>query len=393
MEKETILKINKVVTLENYADFVKICNDIINSSKSILTNYMNIGRKLKLIKDKQLYKLDGYTNFYEFVEYKFGYKETNTKNLIAVYDKYKAKGSEDSYYVEIKEPYKEYSYTALVELLPVPEKEIKENYKPDMNVKTIREVKMASQLTDQLKIYVDKYKHVIKLLTSEVDNFNKMYGKSYIKYKVDYNDLNIETYYMSSSFKFDWIEFNIKSSVRDPLSVDYKKAFDLSDEEIVKIFNERFLNRLPKEIDEKNKRKEEEKKIKEKQKKEKTVYSYEILHDGKAYMYIIAGYLQNLILKRYSYDFTSVFFKYYLDTEEYHFPLTYDKKIIGYLVLSEKDKYIQIRIEDEKANFFNEKYHFEFDKLYSVIHTLGVSLNKYINDISNNSSNEEPINV
>ena len=154
--------------LSSFETYKSVIEDIKEYSQEAVLNFLQIGRLFKRVKEEKLYEIEDYSSVYEFALNKFGYRETSVKNFIAVFDKYADSEDLDYDYFDIKEEYKNYSFTSLVELLPVPEEEIKENYTPEMSVKEIRQTKVISQLTDQLQEKVKKYNHVVDILKKEM---------------------------------------------------------------------------------------------------------------------------------------------------------------------------------------------------------------------------------
>lgn len=130
--------------LSSFKTYKSVIEDIKEYSQEAVLNFLQIGRLFKRVKEEKLYEIEDYSSVYEFALNKFGYRETSVKNFISVFDKYADSEDLDYDYFDIKEEYKNYSFTSLVELLPVPEEEIREKYSPEMSVKEIRQTKVIS---------------------------------------------------------------------------------------------------------------------------------------------------------------------------------------------------------------------------------------------------------
>ncbi len=125
----------KFKALEEKVAVIKTC------CKSIAENYIKIGFELKEIKDRQLYKtaVNGFYSVYQDIETfalkVFGFSRTTTYNLLGVVAEFC-----DSDKQTLKSWYTDYSYSKLVEMLPL-------NYaqyvkiEPEATVSEIRELK------------------------------------------------------------------------------------------------------------------------------------------------------------------------------------------------------------------------------------------------------------
>jgi len=374
----SVPKENNVVTLDNYSVFSNLCQQIVNGSKNVLEGFLRIGRSFKIIEEKKLYLLDGYSNFYEFCEKKFNYKETSVKNMIAVYKKYKDNNTDDqSYFISVDEKYEGYSYTALVEMLPIPEKEIQKRFTPDMSVNEIRKVKSIGQLTDELKTIIFNYDHVFKLLSAEVENFNNQYNKKIIKINKKDCDLTIENYYQRIAFEYRFYSYYLDSSLKEPLEMDYQSISSTSDEDIVKRFNNRFIKKVKEDLKKKEKEKEEKQAKKEEVKEYEDIYYYEFNNNGLAFLDPIYYYFVMLVLR--SVERTSTYyFRYFYESKEYKKELIYNEQEIGLLCINVESQYIYLDLKDCDDENLKKKYHFEKETLYEVIYNLGDMLIKYL---------------
>lgn len=264
---------NEVITLQNYDEYKDIVKEIIEVSEAAISNFLNLGRLFKKVKERKLYLLEEYNSVYEFAEDKFGYKETSVKNFINVFNKYADDPDELDSECDIKEGFENYSFTSLVELLPVSNEEIQANYSPDMKVKEIRETKIVSQLTEELKKRIERYNHIIDILKKEVDSFHKELGKEFVKFRKIDNKKTIEDFELRSCFEYSWKTFYIDSSMTNVLRLDYKECEELLDEEIIQNFNV-FLKKV-KSLYEENVKDAEKKKEKQELEKQKKQLPYE----------------------------------------------------------------------------------------------------------------------
>ena len=146
-------ELQKLMIRKLYEDYV---SDIANSMEEIVNNYLLIGHALKEIKFKKLYELEGYKNIFELAKAKFNLGETSTKNFMNVYSKF----GDSKNIGYLKNDYEKYSFSQLVELLPVSEDEVK-NYSPTMSVQEMKQIKKESQTTDDIKKYTKEFSKMV----------------------------------------------------------------------------------------------------------------------------------------------------------------------------------------------------------------------------------------
>lgn len=126
---------------EDYKALKESVNVIKSCCKSIAENYIKIGFELKDIKDRQLYKVaangyyQGYYDIETFAFKVFGFSRTTTYNLLGVIDEFCDWTSR-----ELKSWYSDYSYSKLVEMLPLGYEKYSK-IKPNATVSEIRELK------------------------------------------------------------------------------------------------------------------------------------------------------------------------------------------------------------------------------------------------------------
>lgn len=113
-------------------------------SRSVADGFIGIGLELsKLSKSPNVLSDCGYSDIYDYGERAFGFKRTSVKNFIAVYDRFGDKSLSNG---AIDDKYDDYSFTQLVELLPVDDVS---SYKPDMTVLEIRDKKILDRVSSQ----------------------------------------------------------------------------------------------------------------------------------------------------------------------------------------------------------------------------------------------------
>jgi hypothetical protein len=160
--------------------------DMINYRiNSIFDNYLEIGSYLKEVDQDKIYEANEYTSVYEYASKEFDLSETTTKNIISIVKRFCGDHG------RLLDQYKEFSFSNLVELLPVDDKEIK-NFTPSMTVKTMRSKKIELEVNKQLEKLTSEDSLLTDLIHKIIDyDWNK-----YLKTKnffVDYK-LNKKKY-------------------------------------------------------------------------------------------------------------------------------------------------------------------------------------------------------
>lgn len=111
------------------------CEHIVDELKDLTNHFFNLGFHLFKLKESwndDLLKKD----FYKFCEENFLLKTTSIKNFINVYKTFRSKDDED----EIDERFENFSFTALVELLPIADdKDFAKEFKK-LSTREIREI-------------------------------------------------------------------------------------------------------------------------------------------------------------------------------------------------------------------------------------------------------------
>lgn len=358
---------NNEITLEIVKNYKNIIEKIFDYSKDALLNFMHLGQLLKRVKEYKLYEIEEFQSVYDFALNKFGYKETSVKNFIAVFEKYADSEDLDYDYFDIKEEYKNYSFTSLVELLPVPEEEIKENYTPEMSIKEIRQTKVISQLTDQLQEKVKKYNHVVDILKKEMNNFNEELDKDVVKYRVVNNTTTIDDFRLRSGFEHGWRGFYVDYDIDLNLRVNYQNIDNLSDDEIIKKFKDDFLMKV-KEIYLNDVKEKEEKKL-QKIKEKESLYS-EIslpnLQYKKEFFYVLCMYLYYIILNSDKSEY-NIKVLVYKKEPIYELEIEYQNLMIGYFGYNDETKETYFKFKLPKGEESNNQLFKNYDLFYWTI--------------------------
>lgn len=174
--------------LSERKQLVSVCNRIYSLSRNVVQNFMELGKLLKDIKDKELYKLANYEDFYEFAKQEFSYGTTSVKNLISVYEKFSNKNDN---YLEISNKYKNFNYTQLVELVPIDENQLTD-FSPEMSIKEIRYKKLENKISNDVKKIYEYFN------TKFYEALKEVVDVSSCKFKITKKENSITNYTMSS---------------------------------------------------------------------------------------------------------------------------------------------------------------------------------------------------
>ena len=353
--------------LSNFRTYKTIIEDIKEYSQEAVLNFLQIGRLFKRVKEEKLYEIEDYSSVYEFALNKFGYRETSVKNFIAVFDKYADTTDVRNSYFDVKKEYENYSFTSLVELLPISEDEIKEKYSPEMTVKEIRQSKLVSQLTDDLQEKVKKYNHVVDILKKEMNNFNEELDKDVVKYRVVNNTTTIDDFRLRSGFEHGWRSFYVDYDIDLNLRVNYQNIDNLSDDEIIKKFKDDFLMKV-KEIYLNDVKEKEEKKL-QKIKEKESLYS-EIslanLQYKKEFFYVLCMYLYYIILNSDKSEY-NIKVLVYKKEPIYELEIEYQNLMIGYFGYNDETKETYFKFKLPKGEESNNQLFKDYDLFYWTI--------------------------
>ena len=121
-------------------DYDQAKNFIATSIKDIARSFVKIGYYLKYIKEKELYKEDGYQDIWEFAFDTYGISRSTASRYIAINDRFSEHGNSPV----LAAAYQDYSKSKLQEMLYLTDEQI-ENVTPEMTVKEIREIRETEQ--------------------------------------------------------------------------------------------------------------------------------------------------------------------------------------------------------------------------------------------------------
>lgn len=125
----------------------------------------------------------GCKDIYDFAERRFGIGRTSTKNFLAIHEKFMSG-------VVLKEDYRGYKQSQLMELLPVSDDVIKSSFKPEMSVKQIREKKkeLVGTLSDKENKTKKEKTAKVQTVKIEVSTFVEFYESNYKREQNDFNN-------------------------------------------------------------------------------------------------------------------------------------------------------------------------------------------------------------
>lgn len=139
-------------------DFIAACIDIDDDIDFINDSFLSIAFRLHQLKAHGLGSLVacGCVDIYEFAKKRFGFGTTTTKNFLAIYDKFMIADGMNT--PMLKEEFKDYGYSQLVELVPV-ESHLDE-FSPKMTVKEIRKKKKELLRAERVKADKVEQQHI-----------------------------------------------------------------------------------------------------------------------------------------------------------------------------------------------------------------------------------------
>lgn len=229
MEKNTIKKSD--VGLVVFDKFKEIETEISNNDNyerktleikgyvnDIFTNYLKIGAALLRVNDLKLYEYNNYENIYDYANKEFNIKATTVKNTIAIVKRFCELNG------RLKSEYKDFSYSNLVELLSVDEKEI-DKFKPTMTVKAVRSKKVEIDINKRLNDFISDDQYLTKIINHvESFDFTKEFGRKYsISHKVDKKDFIIKDK-NSNDYSFK-VRFYLKNDSKDFATIKFRIDF------------------------------------------------------------------------------------------------------------------------------------------------------------------------
>lgn len=207
MENEIVIITNEKQNNINLYNDGKQANNLHNSIKSSLDDvskkFLVLGYYFNRMNEYKAYESFGYSSIYDYGKECFNLGQTTIKNFIALFNKF---GKIDSYsgdcycHIELKDEYKDYSYSQLVELVSVPEDQIK-SYSPALTVSEIRQNKKLDEYQKNVVSDLEKIRSTVcEELNKELLNYS-FKGQRNLKFirskdfKIDYKTLSIVGYF------------------------------------------------------------------------------------------------------------------------------------------------------------------------------------------------------
>lgn len=120
-----------------YQDSMEIIKD---ETLKMQKSFVKIGWYLKHIRDRELFKEDGYANIYECASDRLGYSQSTTSRFINICEKF----SKNHNSPELDDRYAGFDKSQMIEMLPLAPDQL-EKVTPDMTVQQIRNIKDSAR--------------------------------------------------------------------------------------------------------------------------------------------------------------------------------------------------------------------------------------------------------
>lgn len=114
--------------------------------ESMSRKFITIGYYLKLIRDNEMYRQDGFRDIWEFAQDTYGISKSTCSRWMAMNDKF-SQGGNSPY---LKEEYRDFGKSQLQEMLYLTDEQM-EQARPDMTAKEIREIRKPEEPKRELK--------------------------------------------------------------------------------------------------------------------------------------------------------------------------------------------------------------------------------------------------
>jgi hypothetical protein len=207
-------EINDLISLDNL--YNRVIDDIKSNIDDIFNNYIKIGFLLNEAINNKLYELDDFDNIYDFADYHFKLSKTTVKNVTSIATRFCDKEG------RLLIQYKDHSYSALVEMIPMTDSEI-ESIEPEATVKEIRQQKSFNKINKKLSEYFSKENNYFKELVDTIIGFNydyhlKLDSKVDISYIIPKPDYTYEE--LSIDIKFTLQHVFFKNDINFNLSIE-----------------------------------------------------------------------------------------------------------------------------------------------------------------------------
>lgn len=119
-----------------------VTNKIKQAMQETAKQFVYIGFLLWEVKQYEYYYEEGYDNVYQYAEYELGFKRSSTKNFIAICENFcrRDENFKSLPTMFLDDRWSDYQYSQLTEMLSMSPTQ-KEQTKPNMTVKQLREIK------------------------------------------------------------------------------------------------------------------------------------------------------------------------------------------------------------------------------------------------------------
>lgn len=131
---------NEIISFDSAKSIIR--RDLESMSRKFIT----IGYYLKLIRDKEMYRQDGFKDIWEFAQDTYGISKSTCSRWMAMNDKF-SQGGNSPY---LKEEYRDFGKSQLQEMLYLTDEQM-EQARPDMTAKEIREIRKPETPKTELK--------------------------------------------------------------------------------------------------------------------------------------------------------------------------------------------------------------------------------------------------
>ncbi len=201
---------NSFIQVRKYKKCIDEINGILDDLKY---NFFNLGKYLNEVSEDKLYLVSNYKDIYDLGKQEFGFEKTSIKNFISVYKAFKS--SDD----RLDDRFKSFSFSQLIEMIPISEDKDFCTQLESLSVKTIRKVKR--NVVDLEKLSKDKYLVVFKEVIKYVSEYLKS-QTGFTKFTIKQNE-NFRFGGMVYVLQFEnGIKINISLSYSD-----YSRKVDL----------------------------------------------------------------------------------------------------------------------------------------------------------------------
>ena len=131
---------NEITNYDNAKNIIR--RDLESMSRKFIT----IGYYLKMIRDNEMYRQDGFKDIWEFAQDTYGISKSTCSRWMAMNDKF-SQGGNSPY---LKEEYRDFGKSQLQEMLYLTDEQM-EQARPDMTAKEIREIRKPETPKMELK--------------------------------------------------------------------------------------------------------------------------------------------------------------------------------------------------------------------------------------------------